>query len=98
VQAALERSDDKMTEGPSHEENLALVAQANAAGQLVPPTRVRAACPERGEQDVIDVWQVMRLQRPGAFSLAGAQTKAPGRIVRVYRCSACGAAGDAAPK
>jgi hypothetical protein len=87
-----------MTGGPSHEENLALVAQANAAGQLAPPTRVRAACPGCGNTGVIDVRQVMRLQRPGTFSLAGAQAKAPGRIVWVYKCSACGAEGDAAPK
>lgn len=87
-----------MTEGPTHEENLALVAQANASGQLAPPTRVRAACPSCGKQNVIDVRQVMRLQPPGTFSLAGVQMKAPARIVWVYKCSACGAEGAAAPK
>lgn len=85
-------------EQPTHEENLALLAEANAAGQLAGPLRVGAACPECGERDVIDVRQVLRLQEPGTWSLAGAQTKYPGRIGWVYKCSACGAEGSAAPK
>lgn len=85
-------------ESPTHEENLALLAEANAAGQLAGPLRVGTACPECGQRDVIDVRQVLKLKDPATVSLAGVQTKFTGRIGWVYKCSACGAEGSAAPK
>lgn len=86
-----------MTESPSHEANVAAVAAANAAGQLVDWTRTGTACPKCKTRDVVDVRQVFRLQKPGTFSLAGMQLKAPATLAWEYRCSACGAGGSAEP-
>lgn len=89
-----------MTEdpGPSAEDNAAAIAAANAAGQLVDWSRVGTACPKCGTRDVVDVRQVLRLQKPGTFSLAGVQVKAPAALAWEYRCSACGATGSAEPR
>lgn len=82
----------------THEENLALVEQANAAGHLAEWARVHAPCPSCRAEWVVDVRQVLRTKPPGTFSLAGVQAKAPARIVWVYKCSACGTQGDAEPR
>lgn len=84
--------------GPTSEENLAAVTRANAHGQLVDWSRVSVACPECEQRNVLGVRQVYRLALFGTFALAGAQLKAPARIAWEYKCSACGAEGDAEPK
>jgi predicted RNA-binding Zn-ribbon protein involved in translation (DUF1610 family) len=64
------------------------------------PERARAstACPECGVRDVVDVWQVLEVQPPGTYSLAGAQTKVTARPAWRFECTNCGASGKAAPK
>ena len=92
------RQDSERPEGASREESLTMVRAANAAGQLHPPARARAACPTCRRKNVTDVRQVIRLRRPGTFTPGGAHMKFTGQAAWVYRCSACGADGDAQPR
>lgn len=85
-----------MTE--THEEGLAQVAAANAAGSLVDWTLVHTACPGCGQEWVVEVAQKYVLAEAGTFSLAGVGVKAPARLSWVYRCKNCGQQGSAAPK
>lgn len=59
--------------------------------------RPHTACPRCRKRHVVDVKGVMRVQPPGTFSLAGAQTKFPARESWRYECTNCGATGPAAP-
>lgn len=84
---------------PSHEENTALVAEANAAGMLVSWSRLpHADCPHCHQHGVVDIRQVYEAAPIGTFSLAGAQVKVPVRIAWEYKCSACEVTGKFRPE
>jgi hypothetical protein len=55
-----------------------------------------AACPSCGER-AVEVRQVLTVQKPGTFSLAGYNLKFPARLCWQYRCAGCGDTGPAEP-
>lgn len=57
--------------------------------------RVTSACPSCQERYVVDVMEVFEPKPPGTYSIAGAQPKVIGTYTWKYRCTACGAMGDA---
>lgn len=75
------------------------VDTVNASGVLVDwsPYRGSAVCPACGSHE-LEVRQVIQVQPPGNWSLAGVQTKYPAQIGWQYRCTPCGKTGPAEPK
>jgi hypothetical protein len=74
------------------------VDAVNAAGVLVAwsPYRGSAACPACSSHE-LEVRQVVQVQPPGDWSLAGVQTKFPAKVTWEFRCT-CGKTGRAEPK
>lgn len=62
------------------------------------PYHGSTSCPKCGQTGSLEVCQVLQARKIGTFSLAGAQMKVPARVVWQYRCTACGAQGEAEPK
>jgi DNA-directed RNA polymerase subunit RPC12/RpoP len=55
-------------------------------------------CPKCLSVDGLEVRRDFRAKPLGSFSIAGAQMKVVGGFAWQYRCTACGATGDAQPK
>lgn len=62
------------------------------------PYRGSTPCPKCRQTGSLEVRQVLQAKDIGTFSLSGAQMKVPAVMAWQYRCTACGAQGDAEPK
>lgn len=60
-----------------------------------PSLRASSGCPVCRTRHVVDLCRVLRPKPHASYSVAGAQTKVATEEVWVWRCTRCGAAGDA---
>lgn len=58
---------------------------------------VTSPCPDCGKRSAVEVRQVLVVQKPGTYSLAGTPDKVVARAGWEYRCTSCGVSGPAAP-